>query len=117
MAVLDEGQCDLGVHITQHIKVQMGDVPLNLDDVLLDALLAAHVLEQRHAGVAELFQLQQMIQRKTGARRNVVDDHAVQNFVNVQHGKATSPVLGSLSPSSVIISAMRIYTPLVACSK
>ena len=117
MTVLNKGQADLRVHITQHIKIQAGNITLDFNNILFAAFLAAHVLQQGHAGFVQLFQLQQVIQRKPGPGGNVVNDHAVHDFINIQHSKATSPVLGSFSPSSVIIKAMRTYTPFCACSK
>ena len=116
-AVLDDGDGDLRIQIPQNIKVQAGHVTLDLDDILLAGFLAAHVLQQRHAGIVQLFQLHHMVQRKPRACGDVVNDHAVLNFVNVQHSSTASPVLGSFRPSNVIISAIRIYTPFCTCSK
>ena len=87
MAILDERNTDLRVHIAQNIKAQAAHVTLDFDNVLLATFLAANILQQGHAGVAQLFQLHQVVQGQAGACGDMVNDHTVLNFINLQHRK------------------------------
>ena len=87
VAVLDKGNADLRVHITQNVKANAAHIALNFDNVLLAAFLAADILQQGHAGFVQLFQLHQMVQGQAGACGDMVNDHAVLNLINLQHRK------------------------------
>ena len=99
LAVLDDGHADVRVKVGQHIQVQPGSIALHLDDVLAAAggLVAACVLDQRHAGGAVALDAQQVHQANGGACLDVVDHDAVLNFIDVQHISCSSfGALGSL---------------------
>ena len=104
------GDGDVGVEVGQHVQVEPGSVPLHLDDVLAArrSLVAAGVLDQRHAGGAVPLDAQQVHQAHGGACLDVVDDDAVLDLVDVQHIHTPSFwALGSGRPSSVMMRAMR----------
>ena len=84
-AVPDKGDGDFRVDIGENVKAHLADIALDLYYVLFSVFLAADVLQKCHAGIVQLFQLHHVVERQTRACGNVVNDHAVLDFINLQH--------------------------------
>ena len=108
-AVADEVHRDAGVHEAQHVEIN-GDVGIDLDDVLLAGAVADGVFDDGHGGVQGV-EVQKLVDPHAPPGGDVVDDDAVLDGVDVHARPSLS------MPSSLRISAMRMYLPFSTCLK